>query len=76
MSAIEQIEKKLLALPVAQRVFLAESLLGSVPPLGDEMTEAEEISEVERREKAIENGSVQPVSEDDFWRNVESDDGQ
>ena len=56
MSAIEEIEKKVLALPLEQRVFLAESLLESLPPLGEEVTEAEEMAEVERREKGIESG--------------------
>ena len=73
MSAIEEIEKRVLALPLEQRVFLAESLLGSVPPVGEEMTEAEEMAEVERRESEIESGQVQPLSEAEFWRKLEAD---
>jgi len=73
MSAIEEIEKKVLALPLEQRVFLAESLLESLPPLGEEMTEAEEMAEVERREKGIESGQAQPLSDAELWRNVEAD---
>jgi putative addiction module component (TIGR02574 family) len=71
MSAIEQIEKTVLALPVDQRVLLAESLLGSLPPLGEEWSEAEEMVEVERREREIESGRVQPVNDAEFWRRVE-----
>ena len=56
MVAIEEIEQKLLALPLRHRVFLAESLLASVPPVDEEMTEAEEMAEVERREREIETG--------------------
>ena len=54
MVAIEEIERKLLALPLEQRVFLAESLLASVPLADRELTGAEEMAEVERREKEIE----------------------
>ena len=66
MSAIEEIEKKVLALPLEQRVFLAESLVESLPPLGEEMTEDEEMAEVERREKGIESGQAQPLSDAEF----------
>ena len=54
MSAIEEIQKKVLALPIDQRVFLAVSLLESLPLAGDERTESEELAEVERREMQIE----------------------
>ena len=50
MSAIEEIEESVLALPLAQRGFPPESLLGALPPVADEMTETEEMAEVERRE--------------------------
>ena len=73
MSAIEEIEKRVLALPLDQRVFLAESLLESVPPVGEAMTEAEEMAEVDRRERQIETGQATPLSDVEFWRNVDSD---
>ena len=73
MSAIEELEQRVLALPLAQRVFLAESLLGSLPPAAEEMTEAEEMAEVERREREIESGQVQPLSEVEFWHGIETD---
>ena len=72
MSAIEEIEKRILALPLEQRVFLAKSLLGSLPPVGEEMTEAEEMAEVERREREIESGQAQPLCEAEFWRSIEA----
>lgn len=72
MSAIEEIEKTLLALPVEQRVWLAGSLLGSLPPIGEAWSEAEELAEAERREREIENGQVQPLSEAEFWGRVEA----
>ncbi len=72
MVALEEIEQKLLALPLKQRVFLAESLLASVPGVDREMTEAEEIAEVERREREIESGQVRPLTDVEFWRQVEA----
>lgn len=72
MSAISEIEKAVLALPVNQRAQLAESLLDSLPPLGEVWSDAEELTEVERREREIENGKVQPIAEADFWKRVET----
>jgi putative addiction module component (TIGR02574 family) len=70
MLAILEIEKTLLALPAEQRVQLAESLLDSLPPAGELWSEAEDLVEVERRERQIESGEVQPLSEAEFWRRV------
>ena len=73
MIAIVEIEQKLLALPLKHRVFLAESLLASVPPVDEEMTKAEEIAEVERREREIETGQVRALADAEFWAEVEAD---
>lgn len=73
MSAIEEIEKKLLSLPLEHRVFLAESLLASVPFGDQEMTQAEEFAEVQRRESEIETGQVRPLTDAEFWRELEAD---
>ena len=72
MSAIEDIEKTVLALPVEQRVLLAQSLLNSLPLVGEEWSEAEEVAEAERREREIESGQVQPLNDAEFWRQVEA----
>ena len=72
MSAIHEIQKAVLALPLEQRVLLAESLLGSLPPVSEEWTESEEMTEVDRREREIESGQVQPLHEGDFWSRVEA----
>ena len=72
MPAIHEIEKTVLALPVEQRVLLAESLLGSLPPVGDDMSEAEELAEAERRDREIESGQVQSLNDADFWSRVEA----
>lgn len=72
MSAIREIEKTLLGLPLEQRVLLAESLLGSLPPVGEDWSEAEEMAEVERREREIESGQIQPLKDAEFWSRVEA----
>jgi putative addiction module component (TIGR02574 family) len=72
MAAFEEIERRVLALPFEQRVFLAESLLGSLPPVGEEMTEAEEMAEVERRESEIDTGQLRPLTEAEFWQTIEA----
>ena len=72
MSAIKEIEKTLLALPVEQRVVLAESLLDSLPPAEEAWSEAEELAEVERRERELESGQVQPLAETEFWKRIEA----
>jgi hypothetical protein len=70
MAAIEEIERKLLALPLKHRVFLAESLLASV--LDREMTPSDEMAEVERREMEIESGKVQALTDTEFWQEIEA----
>ena len=72
MSALEEIEKTVLALPVEQRAVLAESLLESLPPAGDVWSEVEEQAEVERRQREIETGLVRPLPESEFWKRVEA----
>ena len=72
MSAIDELERTILALPVKQRVRLAESLLGSLPPIAEPWSAGDELAEVERREKAIEGGEVQPISEIEFWKRIEN----
>jgi len=72
MSAIAEIEKTVLALPVEQRAMLAESLLGSLPPVSDDVSEAEELAEAERRNREIESGQVQPLSDTEFWKRIEA----
>ena len=70
--AIEELERKLLALPLKHRVFLAESLLASVPPVEEAGNEADEMDEVERREREIETGLVRALTDAEFWREVEA----
>lgn len=73
MSAIEQIEKKLLALPVRDRVFLAESLLGSLPAAEENASPLDDVAAATLRDEEIESGRVKALSESDFWRLLEED---
>jgi hypothetical protein len=63
-------KRTLLALSAEQRVLLTESLLDSLPPVGDVWSEAEDLFEVERRERQIESGEVQPLADAKSWRRV------
>jgi len=72
MSAIKEIEQAVLALPLKERVHLAESLLESLSSADSVWSEAEELAEVERRESEIEAAKIQPISESEFWKKVEA----
>ena len=72
MSAIQELETRILALRVEQRATRAESLLNSLPVADAPWTEAEEMAEVERRERQIESGQVQPIPDEQFWQRFEA----
>ena len=72
MTAMEEIKQRALTLSLEERVELAESLLGSLPPLGEEWSEAEELAEAERRERELETGQAQALNDREFWQSVES----
>jgi putative addiction module component (TIGR02574 family) len=72
MTAVDEIKKQALALGVKERVSLAESLLGSLPPVAEEWSEADELAEAERREREIETGQVQALHDGEFWQRVEA----
>lgn len=73
MVAIKEIERKLLELPLKHRVYLAESLLASVAPVDDDMSEPEEMAEVERRERELETCEVRELTDPEFWASVKAD---
>ncbi len=70
MTGISEIEKAALNLPLGQRVCLAQSLLDSLPPMPEDLSEAAEIEEVQRRERELETGQAQPLKEAELWRRV------
>jgi hypothetical protein len=71
MPSIEEIEKVVLSLPVGQRALLAESLLNSLSASNPVCSEADDLAEEERREREIEEGKVQPLTEPEFWKRVQ-----
>lgn len=72
MTAVEEIKRQALTLSVPERVLLAESLLGSLPPVTEEWIEAEELAEAERREQEIETGQTLALHEQEFWQRIEA----
>ena len=72
MTEIAELEKTVLKLPIGQRVWLAQSLLDSLPPADEEVSEAAEMAEAERREGEIESGQAQPIGAAELWRRVEA----
>ena len=72
VTTFDELRREALALSVEQRVLLAESLLGSLPPPGLPSEEAEELAEAERREQEIQSGRVQPISEVELLKRVQS----
>jgi hypothetical protein len=70
MTEISEIEKAALNLPIGQRVWLAQSLLDSLPPPPEDECEAAEIEEAERREREIQAGNAEPINEAELWRRV------
>jgi putative addiction module component (TIGR02574 family) len=72
VAAVEEIKKQALALGVKERAQLAESLLSSLPPVGDEWSETEELAEAQRREQEIESSQVQALHDGEFWQRVEA----
>ena len=72
MAAVEEIKKQALALDVKDRVRLVQSLLTSLPPMTEEWSGAEELTEAERRESEIESGQIQALHDGEFWDRVEA----
>ena len=72
MTTVEEIKRQALTLSVEERVQLAESLLGSLPPVTEEWSEAGELAEARRREREIETGQTQALHEGEFWQRVEA----
>jgi hypothetical protein len=68
MTEIAEIEKAALKLPIGQRVWLAQSLLDSLPLTSEDLSETAEIEEAERREREIETGQARPINEAELWR--------
>ncbi len=72
MTAVDEIKKQVLALGLKDRASLAEFLLSSLPPVPEECSEADELTEAERREREIESRQVQALHDSGFWQRIET----
>jgi hypothetical protein len=70
MSTLQEIEAAVLRLSDKDRLQLADKLLGSLPPPPTAGSPDEILNEAVRRDAELENGSVRPLSETEFWNGV------
>ena len=69
---LAEIEQEVLALPERERASLAARLLGTLPPPGTDVSDAE----VEKREQELESGQVEAISHEEFVRRVRQQRGR
>lgn len=67
MSSASEIQNLALKLPKRSRLKLAGELLRSVAP---SETSSELVAEADRRDAEIENGTVKPLGESEFWSGI------
>jgi hypothetical protein len=65
MISVAEIKTSALLLPIEARLQLASDLLESIPPSTE--SEHDLLSELSRRDSEMENGSVQSLTEAEFW---------
>ena len=70
MSTLQEIEAAVLLLSDKDRLRLADTLLGSLPPPPTAGSPDEILAEAVRRDAELETGSVRPLSETEFWNGV------
>lgn len=69
----DSILKAALALPEAERVFLIDELLESLPPDKGPLSDEEMLAELERRHAEVEKGSVKPIPWEEVRRHLWED---
>ena len=70
MSTLQEIEAAALRLPDKERLHLADKILGSLPAPVVPAEPDEILAEAIRRDAELESGSVQPLTEKEFWAGV------
>lgn len=70
VSTIQEIEQAALRLSEEDRLKLADRLLGSLPGSPRALAPEETLAEVIKRDAELENGVVQPLSDDEFWHGI------
>jgi putative addiction module component (TIGR02574 family) len=69
----ESILKAALALPEAERVFLIDDLMESLPPDTGPLSDEEMLAELERRHAEVEQGLVKPIPWEEVRRHLWED---
>ncbi|HEY7330093.1 MAG TPA: addiction module protein [Gemmataceae bacterium] len=69
----ESILKAALALPEAERVFLIDDLMESLPPDTGPLSDEEMLAELERRRAEVEQGLVKPIPWEEVRRHLWED---
>jgi hypothetical protein len=74
--SMADIQAALADLPEQQRGTLAAWLLESLPPHSAEDASASSIEDAVRRREELDNGTVRPMSADQFWNSIERERSQ
>jgi putative addiction module component (TIGR02574 family) len=69
----ESILKAALALPEAERIFLIDDLMESLPPDTGPLSDEEMLAELERRHAEVEQGLVKPIPWEEVRRHLWED---
>ena len=70
MSTVNDVEIAELQLSQKDRWHLASRILGSLPPPPDSDAPDSILAEAQLRDAELENGTIKPLSESEFWRGV------
>jgi hypothetical protein len=69
---LSQIQQEAVALPEPQRIDLLRALLDSLPPTGSDVSD----DEVAARDREMDNGTVEPLTHEEFVRRVQAERGR
>jgi len=71
--SVAEIQKSVSSLPDKERARLAVWLLDSLPPASGDDAGDESTAEAVRRREELDSGRVQPVTSDQFWKDVDQE---
>jgi Putative addiction module component len=70
VSTLQEIEAAILGLSEQDRLHLADKILRSLPKPPGAMVSKEILAEALRRDQELENGVLEPLTEEAFWDGV------
>jgi hypothetical protein len=70
VSTLQEIEAAILGLSEQDRLHLADKILRSLPKPPEAMVSEEILAEALRRDQELENGVLEPLTEEAFWDGV------